>query len=35
MARQMVSLVTAPYRLYSNLMCLRSVNRRLRGQLAA
>jgi len=31
MARQMVTIVTAPYRLYSNFMCLRAVKRRLRG----
>ena len=31
MARQVVTMVTAPYRLYSNFMCLRAVNRRLRG----
>jgi hypothetical protein len=31
MAQQVVSLVTAPYRLYNLMMCLRSANRRLRS----
>lgn len=31
MARQVVTLMTTPYRLYSYFMCLRAVNRRLRG----
>jgi hypothetical protein len=34
MARQVVTIVTAPYRLYNNFMCLRAVNRRLRGATA-
>ena len=30
MAHQVMNIVTAPYRLYSNLLSLRAVNRRLR-----